>query len=266
MFGCPGVRGPHYNGYANGYGKRLAWPVSVRHALLALLSEGPKYGLRLQQEFEERTGEVWPLNVGQVYITLQRLERDGLVESGDERQPGIVLCGLRLQAPVPLHQLDHVPPVDLHDVVHISPGHPQADQHLDDKLITRRRDIARRCAKPALQLRTAGLGDHKPLLRSRPTLVAGLHEPIALKALQSYIHLPHIQRPHFAGPLLELLLQTQAVLRPLAQQGQQRVPDAHRPSQTLCITISIIVMVTDCKRRELVVPGERRTVHARETS
>jgi DNA-binding PadR family transcriptional regulator len=55
--------------------------VSVRHALLALLSEGPKYGLRLQQEFEERTGEVWPLNVGQVYITLQRLERDGLVES-----------------------------------------------------------------------------------------------------------------------------------------------------------------------------------------
>lgn len=55
--------------------------MSVRHALLALLSEGPKYGLRLQREFEERTGEVWPLNVGQVYTTLQRLERDGLVES-----------------------------------------------------------------------------------------------------------------------------------------------------------------------------------------
>jgi DNA-binding PadR family transcriptional regulator len=55
--------------------------VSVRHALLALLSEGPKFGLQLQQEFESRTGEVWPLNVGQVYTTLQRLERDGLVES-----------------------------------------------------------------------------------------------------------------------------------------------------------------------------------------
>jgi DNA-binding PadR family transcriptional regulator len=55
--------------------------VSVRHALLALLSEGPKYGLQLQKEFEARTGEVWPLNVGQVYTTLQRLERDGLVES-----------------------------------------------------------------------------------------------------------------------------------------------------------------------------------------
>jgi DNA-binding PadR family transcriptional regulator len=57
--------------------------VSVPHALLALLSEGPKYGLRLQNEFEARTGEVWPLNVGQVYTTLQRLERDGLVATDD---------------------------------------------------------------------------------------------------------------------------------------------------------------------------------------
>ena len=55
--------------------------MSVRHALLALLSEGPKYGLQLREEFEARTGGVWPLNVGQVYTTLQRLERDGLVES-----------------------------------------------------------------------------------------------------------------------------------------------------------------------------------------
>src|SRR5947208_14445974 len=57
--------------------------MSVRYALLALLSEGPKYGLQLREEFEARTGEVWPLNVGQVYTTLQRLERDGLVESDD---------------------------------------------------------------------------------------------------------------------------------------------------------------------------------------
>lgn len=62
--------------------------MSVRHALLALLSEGPKYGLQLRQEFEARTGEVWPLNVGQVYTTLQRLERDGLVESDDEAVEG----------------------------------------------------------------------------------------------------------------------------------------------------------------------------------
>ena len=55
----------------------------VRHALLALLSEGPKYGFQLAQEFEAGTGEMWPLNTGQVYSTLQRLERDGLVESDD---------------------------------------------------------------------------------------------------------------------------------------------------------------------------------------
>jgi DNA-binding PadR family transcriptional regulator len=61
--------------------------MSVPHALLALLSEKPKYGLRLQTEFEARTGEVWPLNVGQVYTTLRRLERDGLVEAdaGEDR-------------------------------------------------------------------------------------------------------------------------------------------------------------------------------------
>lgn len=61
--------------------------MSVRHALLAMLTQGPKYGLQLKQEFEAGTGEVWPLNVGQVYMTLQRLDRDGLVLSdgdGDE--------------------------------------------------------------------------------------------------------------------------------------------------------------------------------------
>jgi DNA-binding PadR family transcriptional regulator len=65
--------------------------MSVRHALLALLSEGPKYGLQLREEFEARTGEVWPLNVGQVYTTLQRLERDGLVAAVGEdaaNEPG----------------------------------------------------------------------------------------------------------------------------------------------------------------------------------
>jgi DNA-binding PadR family transcriptional regulator len=62
--------------------------MSVRHALLALLSEGPKFGLQLRQEFEARTGELWPLNVGQVYTTLQRLERDGLVEPVADAEEG----------------------------------------------------------------------------------------------------------------------------------------------------------------------------------
>lgn len=58
--------------------------MTVPHALLALLERGPCYGLRLKEEFESWTGEVWPLNVGQVYTTLQRLERDGYVAAAGE--------------------------------------------------------------------------------------------------------------------------------------------------------------------------------------
>ena len=54
--------------------------MSIRQAMLALLEQGPMYGYQLRAEFEQRTGETWPLNIGQVYTTLARLERDGLVE------------------------------------------------------------------------------------------------------------------------------------------------------------------------------------------
>src|ERR1035437_4523033 len=57
--------------------------MSIRHSLLALLSEGPKYGFQLRQEFEASTGEVWAQNVGQVYTTLDRHERDGFERSYD---------------------------------------------------------------------------------------------------------------------------------------------------------------------------------------
>jgi DNA-binding PadR family transcriptional regulator len=58
--------------------------VSVKHGLLALLAGGPSHGYELKQGFEERTGSLWPLNIGQVYATLARLERDGLVEGREE--------------------------------------------------------------------------------------------------------------------------------------------------------------------------------------
>lgn len=54
--------------------------MSVKHSLLAVLADGDRYGYQLRAEFEERTGATWPLNIGQVYTTLSRLERDGLVE------------------------------------------------------------------------------------------------------------------------------------------------------------------------------------------
>jgi DNA-binding PadR family transcriptional regulator len=57
--------------------------MSIRRGLLALLAQEPMYGAQLRSEFESRTGGTWPLNVGQVYTTLARLERDGLVEHGE---------------------------------------------------------------------------------------------------------------------------------------------------------------------------------------
>lgn len=65
--------------------------MSVKQALLALLEQGPMYGYQLRSEFEQRTGATWPLNVGQVYTTLTRLERDGLVEGAGEDDEGHVV-------------------------------------------------------------------------------------------------------------------------------------------------------------------------------
>jgi DNA-binding PadR family transcriptional regulator len=65
--------------------------MSIRHSLLILLSHGESYGYRLRSEFEQRTGGTWPLNIGQVYTTLDRLERDGRVVRGGEDDRGHVL-------------------------------------------------------------------------------------------------------------------------------------------------------------------------------
>ena len=65
--------------------------MSVKQALLALLEQGPMYGYQLRTEFEQRTGSTWPLNVGQVYTTLSRLERDGLVEGAGADAEGHVV-------------------------------------------------------------------------------------------------------------------------------------------------------------------------------
>ncbi|WP_121254207.1 PadR family transcriptional regulator [Nocardioides ferulae] len=65
--------------------------MSVKQALLALLEQEPMYGYQLRAEFEQRTGATWPLNVGQVYTTLTRLERDGLVAGAGSDDEGHVV-------------------------------------------------------------------------------------------------------------------------------------------------------------------------------
>lgn len=61
--------------------------MAVKDALLALLLAAPSHGYQLKADFDAATGGVWPLNVGQVYSTLQRLERDGLVVADGAPDP-----------------------------------------------------------------------------------------------------------------------------------------------------------------------------------
>ena len=51
----------------------------MKHAMLALLSAHPSSSYQLKKRFDVSTAQSWPLNIGQVSTTLQRLERDGLV-------------------------------------------------------------------------------------------------------------------------------------------------------------------------------------------
>jgi DNA-binding PadR family transcriptional regulator len=62
--------------------------MSVKFGLLALLERGARYGYQLRVEFEQTTGGTWPLNIGQVYTTLSRLERDGMVRALPESDGG----------------------------------------------------------------------------------------------------------------------------------------------------------------------------------
>jgi DNA-binding PadR family transcriptional regulator len=61
----------------------------VKNVLLALLADGREHGYELKQAVESTFGGTWPpLNIGQIYTTLQRLERDGLVQSEHVQQEG----------------------------------------------------------------------------------------------------------------------------------------------------------------------------------
>lgn len=68
--------------------------MSVRQSILAILDQGSSYGYRLRADFERRTGSTWPINVGQIYNTLERLERDGLIVKGETDAEGHVFYSI----------------------------------------------------------------------------------------------------------------------------------------------------------------------------
>jgi DNA-binding PadR family transcriptional regulator len=58
--------------------------MSVKHAILGILAQSPRHGYELKTEFEERLGDLWKLNIGQIYSTLERLQAEAMVEPAGE--------------------------------------------------------------------------------------------------------------------------------------------------------------------------------------
>jgi DNA-binding PadR family transcriptional regulator len=61
--------------------------MSISHALLGLLESGPRHGYDLKRSFDQHFGRDRPLHYGQVYATMSRLLKNGLVEV-DGIEPG----------------------------------------------------------------------------------------------------------------------------------------------------------------------------------
>ncbi|MBI5556804.1 MAG: PadR family transcriptional regulator [Deltaproteobacteria bacterium] len=60
--------------------------MSIKYAMLGILAERDLHGYELKSSFDEKVGDFWSLNYGQIYSTLDRLEKDGLVTHDREAQ------------------------------------------------------------------------------------------------------------------------------------------------------------------------------------
>ncbi len=60
--------------------------MSVKYAMLGILAEKDQHGYELKSTFDEKIGEFWSLNYGQIYTTLDRLEKEDLVTHDRQEQ------------------------------------------------------------------------------------------------------------------------------------------------------------------------------------
>ena len=60
--------------------------MSVKYAMLGILAEKDLHGYELKSNFDEKVGEFWSLNYGQIYSTLDRLEKEDLVTHDRQSQ------------------------------------------------------------------------------------------------------------------------------------------------------------------------------------
>ncbi|MCU1561470.1 PadR family transcriptional regulator [Mycetocola sp.] len=108
--------------------------MAVKDGILAILSLGPGYGLALRDELVIRAPHRAGLNVGQVYSTLDRLGRAGLISSGTTTDDNLPLYALTSTGSEAVNQWLDVPTApdprtwaDLLDQVLIGASLPDAD-------------------------------------------------------------------------------------------------------------------------------------------
>src|SRR5260370_18382708 len=184
--------------------------MGVRRALLALVSEGPRYGVPVREDFEAGTGDVWAVNVGQVYTTLQRLERDGLVESdgGDDEQHKSYLITARGRA-------------ELGEWLHMPPGLAPPPR---DELVT----------KVLLAVRVPGTDVHEVIQAHRRQVVELMQEWTRVKEEPAEVDLPlalviDSELTRLGAVTLVLDLARQHVRHAAAEPAPDRGPRLRRP-------------------------------------
>jgi DNA-binding PadR family transcriptional regulator len=117
------------------------------------------YGYQLRHEFEASTGATWPLNVGQVYTTLARLERDGLV-AGDGEPDADGRVTYRLT----------------------DAGHADVARWFTTPVTRERRQRDELAIKIAMALTTPGVDAHAVVQTQRTATLRSLQELTRLKA------------------------------------------------------------------------------------
>lgn len=108
--------------------------MSVRDGLLAILTLGPAYGLQLHSEFMGRAPHRKPVNVGQIYGTLERLSKQALIESTGATEDGLPLYSLTVSGRTAAEEWMTMP---------VTPPFPDWTEMLDQVLVASSVDPAR---------------------------------------------------------------------------------------------------------------------------
>lgn len=149
--------------------------MSVRDGLLAILTLGPAYGLQLHVELANRAPHRKPVNVGQIYGTLERLAKQELVENDGTTEDGLPLYALTPSGSHSAGQWMHEPVTD---------SLPEWTEMLDQILVTSSLDAVT-ATKLAGTFRHWWEGDLKATRTSLPDPALRRDQRLALVAREA---------------------------------------------------------------------------------